>query len=532
LSRPDLLLALLLAGLTAASRIPYRARLLSTWDAVQFALALREYEIVRHQPHPPGYVLYVGAGRLLDAWLDDPAASLTWLSVGASAAAVGLVFSLARILYDRATAVVAALLLGASPLGWFYGEVALPYSLEGALATGVALLVWPMRTGRTAFAGWSALALAIAGGVRPSLLVVLGPFWLAMAWTGLRRWRPVVTGLGLMALVSALWLLPILYLSGGLGRYVWAARELYESTVRPTTITAADGEWPGNVRAFLESLLMGLGLLVPLLAVVVGRSLAALRRWEAREWFLAAWIAPPIAVYVTVHFGQYAYVLTVLPALWLLVAQALVAWARGWDDGTAARMRRVLAASLVGAVLATHAGYFARAEGIDVPAAASARERGAAALRAFYRYRLWAHTAHGLAERDGVIAAYVGAIRGGFDPRETVVVTELGNPRSYPWFRHATYYLPEFTVVHLRLGRFSRGHLSSPGLDTMEARPGPEVPLPPGTRRLVWMVDSWNPLLPQPRGLREVALPHGRWLYVLEIEGPVAHGAYRLVAVP
>jgi hypothetical protein len=375
----------------------------------------------------------------------------------------------------------------------------------------------------------------MAGGVRPSLLVVLGPFWLAMAWSGLRRWRPVVTGLGLMAVMSALWLLPSLYLTGGLGRYVWAARELYESTVRPTTITAAEGEWPGNVRAFLESLLMGLGLLVPLLAVVVGRSLATVRRWEAREWFLAAWIVPPIVVYVTVHFGQYAYVLTVLPALWLLVARAVVTWARDRDDRTAARWRRVLAASLVGGALAAHASYFVRAEGIDVPdarATVSPWERGATALRAFYRYRLWAHTARGLAERDEVIAAYVGAIRGGSDPRDTVVVTELGNPRSYPWFRHATYYLPEYTVVHLRLGRFSRGYLSSARLDTMEARPGPDVPLPSGTRRLVWMVDYWNPLLPRPRGLREVALPHGRWLYVLDVaDGPVRHGGYSLTRI-
>ena len=33
--------------------------MLYNWDAVQFALALREYATVEHQPHPPGYILYV-----------------------------------------------------------------------------------------------------------------------------------------------------------------------------------------------------------------------------------------------------------------------------------------------------------------------------------------------------------------------------------------------------------------------------------------------------------------------------------------
>ena len=65
--RTDWVLALLLAGLTVATRLPFRARLLPTWDAVQFALALTEYDIVKHQPHPPGYVLYVAVVRALDA---------------------------------------------------------------------------------------------------------------------------------------------------------------------------------------------------------------------------------------------------------------------------------------------------------------------------------------------------------------------------------------------------------------------------------------------------------------------------------
>jgi hypothetical protein len=51
-----------LAALTVVSRLPYRARMLYNWDAVQFALALSEYDVVKHQPHPPGYILYVALG--------------------------------------------------------------------------------------------------------------------------------------------------------------------------------------------------------------------------------------------------------------------------------------------------------------------------------------------------------------------------------------------------------------------------------------------------------------------------------------
>ena len=55
--------------LTLASRWPYRARMLYNWDAVQFALALTEFDVAKHQPHPPGYLLYVGLGRLANRWV-------------------------------------------------------------------------------------------------------------------------------------------------------------------------------------------------------------------------------------------------------------------------------------------------------------------------------------------------------------------------------------------------------------------------------------------------------------------------------
>src|SRR5262245_42941017 len=186
----DRALALLLAGLTLATRIPVRADLLPTWDAVQFALALSDYDIVKHQPHPPGYILYVGLARLLALVTGDAAAALTWLSIGASAVTVFLVYRLAWMLDGRTAAIIAALGLLTSPLFWFYGLVPLPYTTEAALATAVASLVWTMRAGRGAFAAWSALALGLAGGVRQSLLVLLFPLWLAMAWAGLRRWQP------------------------------------------------------------------------------------------------------------------------------------------------------------------------------------------------------------------------------------------------------------------------------------------------------------------------------------------------------
>src|SRR5215470_19308115 len=109
--RLDLLCAVALSLLTVLSRLPYRARMLYNWDAVQFALALNEYDVVKHQPHPPGYILYVALGRLVYGWVGDAASSYVLLAVAFSGAGTFVVYLLARAMYDRATALTAATLL-------------------------------------------------------------------------------------------------------------------------------------------------------------------------------------------------------------------------------------------------------------------------------------------------------------------------------------------------------------------------------------------------------------------------------------
>ena len=531
--RPDLSLALLLAGLTAASRIPFRARFLPTWDAVQFALALREFDVVKHQPHPPGYILFVVAARALAWVLHDAAASLTWLAIGASALTVFLVYRLAFSLYGRPTALVAAVGLAASPLFWFYGVVGLSYTAEAALATLVVSLVWRMRAGGTRAAAGAALALGLAGGVRQSLLAVLAPLWLGMARAALGRWRAVIRPGLVLLLATVGWLGPMVWASGGVPRYLGATRELFESTVRGTSLVGPPGTWLGNLVALGEATILGLGLFLPALGWLLATAVGRVPSWGPRAWLFAGWVGPALVVYTGLHFGQYGYLLTVLPALYILIARGLVRGARAVaTPRLGPRVRwAVVSVALAGPVLA-HTAFFASAGPVEVSLPAddpAAVARWQSSWRTRYRFAMWTTTAGGLREQGQVIATYVEAIRREFDPATTVLVTELGNPRSYPWWRHVMYYLPEFPVVQLRVGRFAPGYVASQRAEILAALPGPEILLAPSARRLVWVVDYWNPLEPRPPGLAARPLAYGRWLYVLDLHRrPVEHAGYRL----
>ncbi|MCK5744715.1 MAG: hypothetical protein KAH44_00800, partial [Oricola sp.] len=63
-----------------------RSHWLDDWDSVQFALALDDFDLRKHQPHPPGYPVYIAAAKVLRTVVPDAAAVLTLLSSLAGAA--------------------------------------------------------------------------------------------------------------------------------------------------------------------------------------------------------------------------------------------------------------------------------------------------------------------------------------------------------------------------------------------------------------------------------------------------------------
>ncbi|MBI2203415.1 MAG: DUF2723 domain-containing protein [Candidatus Rokubacteria bacterium] len=514
--RWDFVCASALALLTVASRLPYRARMLYNWDAVQFALALREYDVMKHQPHPPGYVLYVALGRVANAWLLDEAAAYVLLAVVFSGLTTFVVYYLARAIYDRAVALAAASLLAVSPLFWFYGSVGLTYAAEALTAATVAYFSYRALRGSRTDAWLAAGYLGLAGGIRQSILVLLFPLWLGAVLVGAGP-RVAAVGLGVLAVAVVTWFVPMIRLTGGLDRYLAASRDLAETVVMPTSIMSGAFEATLRMsRYVIESVLVGLGPLA--LAAVLVPWYVRRFGWSRRETFLAAWTIPPVVVYTLVHFGQAGYVLTFLPAIVILLSRVLIA-AIVPPAPLAMRHPRIRAAvatAVIVAVVLLNGVFFvnARPRPRDFDAA-KPRWQQIAEDEAFDW--IFSRTAAALREHEAVVRTFVDTIRGLHDPSETIVLTELGNPRTYPWLRHAMFYLSEYTIFELRVGDVPPGYYAPRLSSAMTPFPDTEIHLPPNARRLVWFVDHWSPRSERPDGLVEIELPYGRFLYVLPL---------------
>src|SRR5216684_4412050 len=76
-------LAILALG-TVATRLPFLTPRLAHWDAVNYSLALHDFNVAAHQPHPPGSPYFVVLARAAFVFTGDDNAALTAVSVLAS----------------------------------------------------------------------------------------------------------------------------------------------------------------------------------------------------------------------------------------------------------------------------------------------------------------------------------------------------------------------------------------------------------------------------------------------------------------
>jgi hypothetical protein len=342
---------------------------LYAFDSANYALAVRDfYNVAFHQPHPPGYPLYVFFARVLNLATHDANRALVLEGVLWSALAVGSTTMLGRALFGRALGLLAGLLLTCTVGFWGYGEVAYPYV---ALAGETALLAWlahSVLAGRQPVVLALGLAWAVSAGVRWDAAVFCLPLCLwAVASV---KWRLRIGATAGATAVVVAWAVPMIVLSGGWDVYRQALADYLKVWSPQSAYVVGDFASGGDVQAtynlnFLVNYLrqmLGIGLILVL--YLFGRRFGPARlASDYRMRFLVLWLVPPLLVYVFAHLGEPGYVLSLAPAAAILVALAIadlqvecatltrVLRARGWRWLPAARIVGIGAAGLLAAAI-------------------------------------------------------------------------------------------------------------------------------------------------------------------------------------
>ena len=224
-----------LAVLFFLAHLFYLPPTLEDIDSINFALGVREFDVARHQPHPPGYPVFIALGKVSTAIAQGSGVrhaeprGLAVLSAIAGASLVPLLFMLFRRLGDDDTvgwwAMAAAV---CSPLFWFTALRPLSDMTGLAIATASQALVLSAwlddRPGsRRALIAGAALC-GFAAGVRVQTAMLTAPLLLlVLAWPRTRlALADRAMALGAAVLGALVWAIPLLIVSGGPGGYLAA----------------------------------------------------------------------------------------------------------------------------------------------------------------------------------------------------------------------------------------------------------------------------------------------------------------------
>jgi hypothetical protein len=391
----------------ALAHLALLPRTLEDLDSINFALGVQQFDVARHQPHPPGYPVFIGlakastaAMRLLHIDAAAPRGLAFWSAICGAAAIPALLVFFGALERRLSVSWWAAVVTACSPLFWSTALRPLSDMTGFAFAIGAqALMVRALLRRRDDPPGLSPdtsiiVAAFVAGfaiGVRSQTAALTVPL---LALTLLQPPRAGVrAGLSAafaVAMGIAAWAIPLVIASGGPTEYLHAlgaqAGEDFAGVVmlwtHPTPRVAVSAllntfVWPWNWRV---------GILVCVLAAI-GIVRIALRSRRALIVLVVAF-APYAAFHLLFHETEtIRYALPLVP----LMAYAAVAALEGpW------RMLPMGAGALAAVSLV-----------IALPASAMYAREGAPVFRAFDDMATTAH----IGERVDTIAIHASARR-------------------------------------------------------------------------------------------------------------------------
>jgi len=319
MSRKSLFLfGILLATFIIYSRQIFRFPFLYSWDSVQFALSIKEYDVSIHQPHPPGYIFYSAILKAVDYFINDPNVTLIALNIAFTVIGCFFLFllvfqSLQNI--DLKTRLLlscgAAVLYATNPINWFYGCVAEIYAVEGGLVS-VLLYLLSVSLSKPRLMLITSLAFGIVGGIRLTTEIFLIPAYIYVMLKADRR--TIMHSILVILFSNIAWMIPTAELSGGVDRYL---NVVLHQAKRESIRTA--GFHSEIALDILLSIIQGITL--PILMLLIVRINKV--RFDSKKKLLLIASLPALIFFLFIHYPKHGYLLYVLPVIIALSVSVL-----------------------------------------------------------------------------------------------------------------------------------------------------------------------------------------------------------------
>ena len=342
--------------ITSAIYFLTRSPGLDEFDSVNFAFGLRQFNLWQHQPHPPGYPLFIFFGWSIQKLFGtSPEISLHLVSGFGGGLFVAAWFLIIRLQFNERLAWWTAICLTITPIVWMTATKVLSDTLSSAFLSFeiFAALYFLERRSSSALLATAAFGAAATGARPQSILVVVLIFVIALKRGRAGRKMSILSSSMFVAGCLA-WLLPTWYLQARLqpnvpawlaypellyGQWQWRLDNPYafigagKWNLHYLTVRFAEHflGWFGLGFGFIQSapvLVIGIAFVVFGLAVYM-RSLQSVDRqfWK----FHAPWALLHIAIIFVALGGKQRYYLVIFPLLLVAILRGVLQMARPWN---------------------------------------------------------------------------------------------------------------------------------------------------------------------------------------------------------
>jgi hypothetical protein len=342
-------IVVLLAIVCAASRFLTLARSVWDWDEALFTMALRDYDVTFHHPHPPGFPVFVALARVARFVVPDDFRALQSINLIAAMLVFPAIYLFARELRLRfTTSVMAATLFAFLPNVWFFGGGA--FSDIPSIVLVLFAVTFLLRGAHDRKMYWlGTLLLALAIGIRPqNILIGLFPGLYA---TRKRRIGEIVIALLIGIVIVGIAYGGAVYATGDFDNYMRIVREhgQYISRVDSWRSEERPPLWRIFDRFFVKQYQSPALSIIASLLAIVSISMSIRERNRSMGW--AALTFVPFAILAWLMLDRFSisrFSIGYQPMFALFVADGIqrIGGARRW-----------LAPALAGALTLAFAAY-------------------------------------------------------------------------------------------------------------------------------------------------------------------------------
>ncbi|HEY1693276.1 MAG TPA: glycosyltransferase family 39 protein [Polyangiaceae bacterium] len=267
------------------------------WDGVGFVESVRDFDLARFHPHPPGYPVYVVLLRIAAEAMRDPMRACVVVAVLSGLATAAWTWCALRELGGDRAAWAGVVLVSAAPLAW---RSCSGVGSEGPALACLAACAWgaAVRDRRS----WGAvLALGIGAGLGMGVRLSWAPVFVAAVLFAPRGAR--ARTFGIAAASVAAWAIPLVAVVGPARLAALSEAHVAGHAQRWGGTVVTD---PGLVRVgwlARDVFVDGLGAGTDVLGLAIAAALVGCAVFAVAAWARSGWRAWPAVVAAIVPYG-------------------------------------------------------------------------------------------------------------------------------------------------------------------------------------------------------------------------------------